>query len=230
MQKHMFYTAVGSLQTRKDETGNIYPVIILNQKEYPVDPQELTLWSALCWRLCDSEELARQYWELAATVPVEKRTLENCVTRLEVRGLIAKGVGRTDFEALYDLLSDLYVVPVSEKLSFRIIGFLSLVLLRGVSPRKAAQLFRHDRRNEQEALVMSLSNQAPLSTAELIKCAEVGAEDVSTDEKLLDALYCDDNTTSDNIGMMMLTAQSRQPITMAVANLYLRKQIILERI
>ncbi len=77
---------------------------------------------------------------------------------------------------------------------------------------------------------MALSNQALLSTAELIKCTEAGITDISTEEKLLDALYSDEDTTSDNIGMMMLTAKARESVTAAVANLYLRKQIVLERI
>ena len=55
-------------------------------------------------------------------------------------------------------------------------------------------------------------------------------EDISTDEKLLDALYYDEDTTSDNIAMMMLASASRKPVTEAVANLYLRKQIVFERV
>lgn len=77
---------------------------------------------------------------------------------------------------------------------------------------------------------MALSRQALLSTAELIKCVEVGVSDISSDEKLLDALYSDTDTTSDNIGDMMRGARYQVPVTMAVANLYLRKQIILERV
>lgn len=77
---------------------------------------------------------------------------------------------------------------------------------------------------------MALSRQALLSTAELIKCAELGVRDVSTDEKLMDVLYNDDTTTSDNIPDMMLVAKSREYVTAAVANLYLRKQIIFQRV
>ena len=69
-----------------------------------------------------------------------------------------------------------------------------------------------------------------MSTAELIECAEVGVRDISTDEKLMDALYNDDDTTCDNIADMMLTAKSREWVTVAVANLYLRKQVIFERV
>ena len=77
---------------------------------------------------------------------------------------------------------------------------------------------------------MALSKQALLSVAELVKCAEVGAEDVSTDRKLLDALYGDADSTSANLPFTMQGAASAKPVMMAVANLYLRKQIVLERL
>ena len=52
---------------------------------------------------------------------------------------------------------------------------------------------------------------------------------MSTDEKLMKALIDNDYTTSDSIVFEMLEAEQRTPITMAVASLYLRKQIIFER-
>lgn len=229
MQEY-YYTAVGNLMTKKAENEGKYPVILINGKEHLVDPQEFAVWSILCWRIFDAEELAMKYEELADSLPPARRTLENCVKRLQTRGLVARGMGETDFEALYDLLCDLYVVPVSEKLPLRIAAFIKLVFYNGVSPRKAWQLFRRDHRDEQESRVMALPEQALLTTAELIKCAETGTEDISTDEKLLDALYADAETTSDNIGMLMQTSPSREAVTVAVANLYLRKQIVLERI
>ena len=76
---------------------------------------------------------------------------------------------------------------------------------------------------------MRLARQALMSVGELVKCMEVGAEDVSTDEKLMRALYNDDYTT-DHIADMMRTAKWRKGVTEAITNLYLRKQIIFERI
>ena len=143
---------------------------------------------------------------------------------------MASGTGETGFEALYDLLGGLYVTPLSESLPLRLATFLKLTVLKGVFISKARELFRRDRPNKQEAQVIALSRQALLSTAELVKCAEVGAKDISTDEKLMDALYNDDDTTSDNIVDMMLTAESRERVTVAIANLYLRKQIIFQRV
>lgn len=228
MINYKLYTAVGSLIVKNGEEGS-YPVISLNRTEYPVDPQEAAVWAVLCWRICNEEQIRERYERFAEDMPVERRTLECCLSRLVTRGLIAKGVGKTKFEALYDLMGDLYVQPVSDKLSYRLMAFARL-LMRGVSVGKAVRLFVRDKPNEQETRVMALSRQALMSTAELIKCVEVGATDVSDDMKLLDALYVDEETTCDNIAILMRTAKSREPVTMAVANLYLRKQVILERV
>ena len=231
MNKHTYYTAVGSFQRRTDERGRNYPVILINQKEYYVDIQEMALWTALNWRLLDFGQVQAEYEKLAqdGSIPA-RRTLEDCLGRLVTRGLAASGSGETDFEALYDLLGGLYVVPLSESLPLRLAVFLKLTFLKGVSLSKTRELFRKDKPSERETRIMALSRQALLSTAELIKCAELGVRDISTDEKLMDALYNDDDTTSDNIVDMMLTAESREGITAAVANLYLRKQIIFERV
>ena len=231
MNTHTYYTALGHFRRRTTGLGRSYPVIIINQQEYDVDIQEMALWTALNWRLLDFPQVRAEYEKLEqdCVIPA-RRTLENCLGRLCTRGLVASGTGGTDFEALYDLLGGLYVSPLSESLPLRLAAFLKLTLLKGVPIFKARELFQKDRPSEEEAQVMALSRQALLSTAELIKCVELGVRDISTDEKLMDALYNDEDTTSDNIADMMLTAKNRERITAAVANLYLRKQIIFQRV
>ncbi|MBQ5642578.1 MAG: hypothetical protein IIV13_02330 [Bacteroidaceae bacterium] len=230
MDNRTFYTAVGNLRRKTEGFGQAYPVIVVNRQEYAMDIQEMTVWTALCWRLLDFKQLENKYEMLAKSSPTPTRTLESCVERLKTRGLIASGSGATDFDALYDLLSGLYVVPLSESMPLRLATFLKLVLLKGTPYNKAKVLFEKDNPNDREAQVMALSRQALLSTAELIKCVEVGATDISTDCKLLNALYADTDTTCDNIRYMMQDVLSQAPVTMAVANLYLRKQIIFERV
>ena len=222
MNTHTYYTAVGHFRRKTNALDQSYPVIIINQQEYCVDIQEMALWTALNWRLLDFSQIEAEYNKLDqdCIIPA-RRTLEDCLGRLCTRGLVASGTGETGFEALYDLLGGLYVTPLSASLPLRLATFLKLTVLKGVSISKARELFRRDRPNKQEAQVMALSRQALL---------EVGARDISTDEKLMDALYNDNDTTSDNIVDMMLTAESRERVTVAIANLYLRKQIIFQRV
>ena len=205
-KKSTYYTAVGHFRRKTDTNGRTYPVILVNQEEHMVDIQEMAVWTVLIWRFLRLEQIEMKYGQLAGDLPPTRRTLETCLNRLEMRGLIARGTGNTDFEALYDLLGDLYVVPIAESLSLRLLTFGKL-LLDGVPISKAMQLFHKDRPSEREAQVLALSRQALLSTAELIKCAEKGSTDVSTDEKLMGVLIDNDYTSSDSLPFEMLEAK-----------------------
>ena len=119
-----------------------YPVVLVNRQEYRMDPQEMAVWSILNWRLLDAQGLEEYYEPMFQTLRLEeRRTLENCLGRLVTRGLVAAGHGETDFEALYDLLSSLYVVPISESLPLRTVTFLKMLLLDGVPFARRSRFF-----------------------------------------------------------------------------------------
>ena len=230
MRRRTLYTAVGHFKKVVTRDG-AYPVVLVNRQEYRMDPQEMAVWSILNWRLLDAQGLEEYYEPMFQTLRLEeRRTLENCLGRMVTRGLVAAGHGETDFEALYDLLSSLYVVPISESLPLRTVTFLKMLLLDGVPFARAKQIFHKVRLSEGEARVMALARQALLSTAELIRCVDLGVTDVSSDDKVLDALYNDTAATTDSMGDLMRASQSREPVTLSVANLCLHKQIIFERV
>jgi hypothetical protein len=77
---------------------------------------------------------------------------------------------------------------------------------------------------------MKLARQALLSTAEIIKCMEKNISRLPNEQALLDTIYNDRDTTSDNIASLMKSSTSSKPVILAVANLYLRQQIIFERV
>ena len=52
---------------------------------------------------------------------------------------------------------------------------------------------------------------------------------LKTEEDLLDTLYYDDYTTSENIAYAVRSLPQCRPVITSIANLYLRKQIIFER-
>lgn len=230
MRRRTLYTAVGHFKKVVTRDG-AYPVVLVNRQEYRMDAQEMTVWSILNWRLLDAQGLEAYYEPMFRTLMLEEnRTLEHCLGRLVTRGLVAAGHGGTDFEALYDLLGGLYVVPISESVPLRTVTFLKLLLLDGVPFTRAKQVFQKARLSDGEAQVIALARQALLSTAELIRCVELGITDISSDDKVMVALYGDADTTSDAMGDLMRASQSRCPVTMSVANLCLHKQIIFERV
>lgn len=229
MKKHTLYTAIGHFQRRTTAEGS-YPVIMINSREYRADLQEMVIWTCLSWRLLSIEQLRNLYLQKLESLQLQTpRSFEECLTRLVTRGLAASGSGETGYEALYDLLAELFVVPVSSSLPLCALAFVRLTLRDHVPFSKARRLFQADRPSLEERRVLELSRQALLSTAELIKCVESGVEDVSSDNNLLMALYDDMDTTSRNIVYLMQDKPSAQSVVSAVANLYLRRQIIFQR-
>lgn len=132
--------------------------------------------------------------------------------------------------ALYDLLSSLGIIPASGSMLMRSISFVKLVAGRRVPIQQALKLFQKDRRTDYETRVMRLAQQALLSTAEIIKCVEQDVAYLPNEQFLMEAVYGDDETTCYNIAGIMKNSRSSQAVTLAVANLYLRQQIIFERI
>lgn len=123
----------------------------------------------------------------------------------------------------------LYVVPISENPLLRLISFIRLTVFGGVPYSITKRIFRKDKRNEDEKQVMHLANRVILSTAEIIKCIEQQVLDISSEDELMKALYHDDYTTSENIAEETRYLPKCRPVLTSVANLYLRKQIIFER-
>lgn len=226
-----FYTAVGRFHTKSDGRGNTYPVVIISGQEYVLDPQEMSVWTVLNWRLLDFSMVDWHYNDLVRNLPLtETRTLEDCLSRLVTRGLVASGTGQTTPDALYDLLSGLYVVPLSKSIFLRLVTFFQMLLLDHVPFRKAKKLFEKPDLSDDEMQVLELSRQALVSTAELVKCVELDIIDVSGNEKIMEALYSDADTTCDNIADLMRGAKNREAAVMAVANLYLRRMVIFDRV
>lgn len=224
------YTAVGRMQFKGRNKSVRCPMVILNNREYILDIQEMMVWSLLNWRILSEDEIRTLYERKAQeTGCISHRPVSECMKRLVQRGLIAEGKGELGADALYDLLSGLYVIPIAESLLLRLISFVRLTVFERIPYSVTKQLFRKDKRNQEEQKVMLLANQAILSTAEIIKCAELNAFDFCSEDELIDALYHDEYTTSENIAYSVRFLPQCRPVITSVANLYLRRQIIFER-
>ena len=225
------YTAVGRTQVKGNIKGQRYPMVILNNREYILDLQEMMLWTVLNWRILTETE-AKKFYEAKGKELgcCSAMSFEGYLHRLVQRGLIAEGIGETNADALYDLLSELYIIPISENIMLRAISFVQLTVFNGVPYSVTKQVFGRDKRTDDEKKVMHLAKQALLSTAEMIKCVECNALDFGSEEQLMDTLYHDDFTTCDNIAEETRNLNSCRPVLTSVANLLLRRQIVLERL
>ncbi len=224
------YTAIGHMQLKGRNKQVRCPIVLTNNKEYSLDIQEMMLWSILNWRILSEDEIQTLYdGQARETGYMTHRPVTECLRRLVQRGLIAEGIGETGADSLYDLLSGLYVIPVSEHPVLRAISFIRLTVFERIPYSVTKQIFRKDKRSNDEQKVMLLANRAILSTAEMIKCVELKAFEFQTEEELVDALYHDEYTTSENIAHSVRFLQQCRPVLTSIANLYLRRQIVFDR-
>ena len=227
MMNTNLYTAVGKFHVRGSVGNMRCPLVIIGGREFILDMQEMMLWTVLNWRILTEDEIYLLYEKkIQETGFMSAQSAEECVPRLVQRGLIARGSGDTGEDALYDLLSELYVIPISENLFLRMISFIRLTLFSRLPYSVTKKIFSKDKRNDSEKKVMRLANRAILSTAEIIKCIDQNVLSFTTDEDLLDVLYHDEYTTSDNIAYAVRSLPQCRPVITSIANLYLRKQII----
>ena len=230
MMNTNLYTAVGKFHVKGSIGSMRCPLVTIGGREFILDMQEMMLWTVLNWRILTEDEIYLLYEKkVQETGFMSARSAEECVRRLVQRGLIARGSGDTGEDALYDLLSELYVIPISENLFLRMISFIRLTLFSRLPYSVTKKIFSKDKRNDNEKKVMRLANRAILSTAEIIKCIDQNVLSFTTDEDLLNVLYHDEYTTSDNIAYAVRSLPQCRPVITSIANLYLRKQIIFER-
>jgi hypothetical protein len=224
------YTAVGRFERRTNKNGQ-YPVVIVNGKEYAVDMPEMMIWTRLNWRILELPQIEKLYNQTARDAGLDEQTgYEVYVERLIQRGLIVSGVGETGSDALYDLLNSLYIIPVTSGLFVKVTAFLKFIFVNKLPFNKAKTVFQSEKLSGDAKRVIDLAKQTQLSTAELIKCVEIDVYDLSDDDKVISALYDDDVTTCDNIGCYAKNFRKQRLVLETVANLYLKKMIIFERI
>ena len=225
-----FYTAIGKYEFRKDTDGNKFPVIIAEEKEYTLNPWEMILWSSLIWNILTCDEVRNVFYAKEREMHIlGELPCESYIDRLENKGLLVSGHGITAVDALHDLLSGLYVIPIRANLLSKTASFLHLTFMRWIPYKVTKHIFDQPRFSAAEAKVMKLAKQNRLSVGELIKCVECGIVDVSTNDKLMDSLYDDEITTYKNIGTLFRTCDACNPVLEAVTTLYLNKHILFER-
>ena len=224
------YTAVGIFKLKNQGKNNVYPTVILSGKERRLDVQEMMIWSALNWRITDDKQLHTYYSEQKKKSGVVfSRSYTDTLNRLIVRGLVASGRGENGEEALYDLISGLYIIPLYQSPFIRIISFLRMVFIFKLPYEKAKVLFERDKKNKSERRIMKLAFSAPMSTAEIVKCIDKNIDFILNEDDVMEFLYDDKFTTSENIAESVRGLSSVRTVLTAVSNLYLRRQILFER-
>ena len=224
------YTAVGQLHFRGNADSNRCPILIVNGKETTPNMSEMILWSTLYWQILTEEELEERYAAKKREVNFEDGRSASSIMFWMMRcGLIEEGVGETHKDALYDLLSRLYITPIEVNPLLDVVSFVRMVFSDGMPVKEAAQVFHRDRKTDGEKKIMKLLHKVKLTTAEMVRCFDRDVMDLQNEDEVVEKLYQDDYTTSENIADEMRSSPVCTSVLTDISNLYLRKQIVFDR-
>lgn len=222
-----FYAAIGCYRV-KTEDGKKSVYIQKLGKYHPISIPEFAIWSCLLWEVMTYDELKKAYTDVMCHQLSPAPDFDQMLNMLVKRRLVISGVGYTGVDALYRMLADAFVVPyriAPPRKAWCILRLLvkgKLPIADVLTAAKARKL------TGTEHKVLSLIEQTPLSTAELIRCFDRNITDVSTAEKVIAGIYTDNASTQKHIANEEFHSSNTNPVLEAVSNLYLGRQVILE--
>lgn len=221
------YTAIGVLKFAKSSNERPVPMVINNNQEYGLSEHELILWSCLAFQILQIHELKTAYeHRLQDTGKGEGLSFSHYLNRLLLRGLIAKGDGLTGVDALYRLLGNLHILPVSNSFPVRLFTCIQLRLEGKIGCRDMGKYLKKMPYTPIEETILKLTQTIPLTTAELVTCVDMKEEKESWDSKaLLEKLYQNPDTTYQTLTEDAQIHHIQYPVLQAIGNLYLNKQI-----
>lgn len=222
-----FFTAVGSYRIRTEDEHKVVYIQKLG-KLYPISTLEFLIWAALLWEVLTYQELKTVFEERTKGLPIEVQGFDTLLDNLLARKLIIRGLGYTGADAAYNMFSDAFVIPCEFSKGKRILRAASLMLKGKLPLREFCRACQEVKLGASEMRVMDLVRQTPLSTAELIRCFDLGLRDVNTPEKLLRGLYPDEDSDQAHIANEEICSENVIAVLQAVSNLYLNRKVILE--
>ena len=226
-----YYTAVGRFMNPSTAYGKLNPTVLVGGVECLLDHQELLVWSCLMWRFLKYEEIGKYYENKTSEFGyTNERSWQDCLNRLMVRGLVVSGSGETDYDALYDLLSPLCIIPLTGNIPTRFFTYMKMTMIHHTPRADAKALLRRDKKAKKEKHLLKLTGQTMLTVGELVRCVDKGIRNLDSEDSVMDLIYDNTELTSDNICATVKYALCCQDVTTAVANLYLRQQLIFDRI
>lgn len=222
-----FYATVGCYRIITEEGRKVAYIQKLG-KYHAISIPEFAIWSALLWQIMTYEDLKAAYAQIMAFQPQPIPDFDQMLKMLLKRKLILSGVGYTGIDALYRMLADAFVVPYRISSPRKVLGLLRLVVKGKIPIIGALSAAKEEKLTDNEARIINLVKQTPLSTAELVRCFDRELYDVSTAEKVIAGIYTDGDSTQKQIAAEQFWSPNTHAVLEAVSNLYLSRRVVLE--
>lgn len=213
----------GKLVVRNNE-----PLVVVDCDEKALSKSEFILWTSLHWNVMNKESLETEFIKRTKKYGIYGDvSFEQTLNRLKTRGVIA---GKSDclaVDALYNLVKDLYVVPLGTVNGFKRVLTFILMFIQGVPLDKCKAATDSFKVSELEKRIITFSKRLKVSSAEIIRIHDKNLWNIKSEETIVPLAYAE-NEDMDSLGNTTRFSKDKNKVLEAIVNLYLKKQIVFE--
>lgn len=218
-----YFVTKGNLAVRNGE-----PYVVADVDTKALSLSEFVLWTSLHWNVMNKESLKAEFdrrmkkYHMCGDV-----SFEQTLNRLKTRGLI---VSKSDYlaaDVLYNLVKDLYVVPLGTVNVFKRAMMFGIMLINGIPFDKCREAMDDFNLNCIEKQIVNFSKRIKVSSAELIRISDKDLWNIKSEDDIVPLAY-EDNEDMNSLGNFTRFSEGKTKVLEAIVNLYLKKQIVFE--
>lgn len=218
-----YFVTKGKLVVRNNE-----PLVVADGEAKALSQPEFILWTSLHWNILNKASLEEEFsrrmkkYGLYGDVSFEQ-TLE----RLKTRDLVASKSDYLAVDALYNLVKELYVVPLGKVNTFKKAMMFGVMIINGVPFDKCREAMADFNLNYLEKQIVGFSKRLKVSGAELIRINDKDLWNIKSEDDIVPLVY-EEHEDTDILGNYIRFSKCKAEVLEAIVNLYLNKQIVFE--
>ena len=218
-----YFVTKGKLVVRNNE-----PLVVADGEAKALSQPEFILWTSLYGSILNKgsleEEFNRRMKKYGLYGDV---SFEQTLARLETRQLIASKSDYLAADALYNLVKELYVVPLGTvSVLKRALTFI-LMFIKGASIEECIKVTDSFKVSDLEKRIIKFSKKIKVSVAEMIRINDKNLWNIKSEEDIVPLAY-EEHEDMDSLGNYTRFSKDKNKVLEAVVNLYLKKQIVFE--
>lgn len=219
-----FFVTKGKLVVRNSD-----PLIVVEGEERALSKEEFILWTSLHWNILNKESLNAEFGRRMKKYGLYGDvSFEQTLSRLKTRGLVASKSDYLAADALYNLVKDLYVVPLGSVSGFkRVLTFAYIFFVQGLPFDECREAMKDFNLNCLEKQIVSFAKRLKVSSAELIRISDKDLWNIKSEDDIVPLAY-DEHEDTDILGNYTRFSKCKTEVLGAIVNLYLKKQIVFE--
>lgn len=219
-----YFVTKGKLVVRNSE-----PIVVVDGETKALSQVEFILWTSLHWNVMNKESLKAEFERRMRKYRFDLDvSFERTLNGLKEKDLIVSKSDYLAVDALYNLVKDLYVVPLGRVNIFkRALTFVYMYFIKGMPLDKCCAFFENLKVTGLEKQIVTFAKRFKVHAAELIRINDKNLWDIKSEGDIVPLAY-EDNEDMNSLGNFTRFSKDKTKVLEAIVNLYLKKQIIFE--